>query len=30
MLIEQNTEFQSKGPGPFGRTSTPITDKLYE
>ena len=25
MLIEQTTEFQSKAPGPLGRTCTPIT-----
>ena len=25
ILIEQTTEFQSKGLGPFGRTCTPIT-----
>ena len=30
MLIEQTTEFQLKGPGPFGRTCTPITDKLHD
>ena len=29
MLIEQTTEFQLKGPGPFGRTYTPITGKLH-
>ena len=28
MLIKQTTEFQLKGPGPFGRTCTPITGKL--
>ena len=30
MLIEQTTEFQLKGPGPFGRTCTPITGKLHD
>ena len=30
MLIEQTTEFQSKRPGPFGRTCTPITGKLHD
>ena len=30
MLIEQTTEFQSKGLGPFGRTCTPITGKVYD
>ena len=30
MLIEQTTEFQSKRPGPFGRTGTPITGKLHD
>ena len=30
MLIEQITEFQLKGPGPFGRTCTPITGKLHD
>ena len=30
MLIEQTTEFQLKGPGPFRRTCTPIIGKLYD
>ena len=30
MLIEQITEFQWKGPEPFGRTCTPITGKLHD
>ena len=30
MLIEQTTEFQLKGPGPFGRTCAPITGKLHD
>ena len=30
MLIEQTTEFQAKGLGPFGRTCTPITGKLHD
>ena len=30
MLIEQITEFQLKGPEPFGRTCTPITGKLHD
>ena len=30
MLIEQTTEFQLKGPGPFGRTCTLITGKLHD
>ena len=30
MLTEQTTEFQLKRPGPFGRTSTPITGKLHD
>ena len=31
MLIEQTTEFQLKGPGPFGRTCTPpIIGKLHD
>ena len=30
MLIEQTTEFQLKGPGPFGRTCTSLTGKLYD
>ena len=30
MLIEQTTEFQLKGPGPFGRIFTPITGKLQD
>ena len=30
MLIEQTNEFQLKGPGPFGRTCTPITGKLHD
>ena len=30
MLIEQTTEFQWKGPGPFGRTYTPITGTLHD
>ena len=30
MLIEQIIEFQLKGPGPFGRTCTPITGKLHD
>ena len=30
MLIEQTTEFRLKGPGPFGRTCTPITGKLHD
>ena len=30
MLIEQTTEFQLKGPGPLGRTCTPITKKLHD
>ena len=30
MLIEQTTEFQLKGPGPFGCTCTPITGELYD
>ena len=30
MLIEQTTEFQLKGPGPPGRTCTPITGKLHD
>ena len=30
MPIEQTTEFQLKGPGPFGRTCTPITGKLHD
>ena len=30
MLIEQTTEFQLKGPGPYGRTSTFITGKLHD
>ena len=30
MLIEQTTEFQLKGPGPFGRTCTSITGKLHD
>ena len=29
MLIEQTTEFQLKGPGPFGRTCTATTGKLH-
>ena len=29
MLIEQISEFELKGPGPPGRTYTPITDYLY-
>ena len=30
MLIEQTTEIQLKGPGPFARTCTPITGKLHD
>ena len=30
MLIEQIIEFQLRGPGPFGRTCTPITGKLHD
>ena len=30
MLIKQTTEFQLKGPWPFGRTSTSITGKLID
>ena len=30
MLIEQTIAFQSKGPGPFGRTCTSITGKLHD
>ena len=30
MLIEQTSEFQSKGPGPFGRTCTLITGKIHD
>ena len=30
MLIEKTSEFQLKGPGPFGRTCTPITGKLHD
>ena len=30
MLIEQTTEIQLEGPGPFGRTCTPITGKLRD
>ena len=30
MLIEQTTGFQLKGPGPFGRTCTPIIGKLHD
>ena len=30
MLIEQIIEFQFSGPGPPGRTCTPITGKLHD
>ena len=30
MLIEQIIEFQLKGPGPLGRTCTPITGQLHD
>ena len=30
MLIEQIIEFQLRGPGPPGRTCTPITDYLHD
>ena len=30
MLIEQTTEFQLKGRGPFGRTCTSITGKFHD
>ena len=30
MLIEQIIEFQFRGPGPPGRTCTPITDYLHD
>ena len=30
MLIEQIIEFQLRGPGPPGRTCTPITGKLHD
>ena len=30
MLIEKTTEFQLKGPRPFGRTCTPTTGKLHD
>ena len=30
MLIERTTEFQLKGPGPFGRTCISITGKLHD
>ena len=30
MLIEQNIEFEFRGPGPPGRTCTPITDYFHE
>ena len=30
MFIEQTTEFQLKGPRPFGRTCTPITGKRHD
>ena len=30
MLIEQTTEFQLKGPGPFGRTCIPMTGTLHD
>ena len=30
MLIKQMIEFQLKGPGPFGRSCTPITGKLQD
>ena len=30
MLIEQNIEFELKGPGPPGRTCTPITGLLHD
>ena len=30
MLIEQTTEFQLKGPGPPGRTCTPMTGTLHD
>ena len=30
MFIEQTTELQLNGPGPFVRTCTPITGKLHD
>ena len=30
MLIEEIIEFQLRGPGPPGRTCTPITGKLHD
>ena len=30
MLIEQNIEPQMKGPGPLGRTNTPITGYFHD
>ena len=30
MLIKQTTEFQLKGPGPFGRTCTLVTSKIHD
>ena len=30
MLIEQIIEFQLKGPGPFDRACTPVTNKLHD
>ena len=30
MLIEQIVEFELRGPGPHGRTCTPITGKLHD
>ena len=30
MLIEQTIENQLRGPGPPGRTNTPITDCFYD
>ena len=30
MLIKQITEFELRGPGPFGRTCTPTTGYFYD